>query len=246
MSLTNWRSIEYRLLEGGIAPRTVERTIRELKGHHSDLKNSALAEGISEKEATLRASAALGDERTLIAEYLNKPELRSITSRFPRTLYLLGPTALALLSLAVFALALITLVNTRTWFGDMSAGVAIAFWEKMLVEGLLVFNCYLLVPLLVIATIVFAKKRVAAPLWPALGILVLAVLGSGWAYTLDWPQDAVQGSLSINWGYSFLPRAVRGDHDMQNYIQIFLAFALAAVAWRFYEPVDKPEPDSSF
>ena len=237
MSLINWRSIRYQLLKGGIAPSDTVRTIRELKEHYSDLINRAIEDGISEREAEQRASLALGDEQTLVAEFLNKPELRSFSSRHPKVSYLLGPTTTALASIGVFALLLYFLASSRTWLSSMSAGVEIAWWEKVLLEGLLIFNCYLLVPLLAIATVVFAKQRITKPLWPALGILVLVILGSGWAYTLSWPTDALRGSLSINWGYSFLPRAIRGDHDLQNYIQIILALALASIAWRFYDPL---------
>jgi len=236
MSVINWRNIRYQLLKGGIAPGKIDRTIRELQEHYLDLKNKALEDGVSEREAEQRASAALGDEQTLVVEYLNKPELQSFTSRFPKVFFLFGPTIAALASLGIFASLLYFLASTRSWFSNMSAGADIAVWEKILIEGLLVSNCYLVVPLLVIATVVFAKQRMATLLWPALGILALAVLGSGWAYTLSWPTDALRGSLSINWGYSFLPRGIRGDHDLQNYVQIFLTLFLATIVWRYYDP----------
>ncbi|MBT8147903.1 MAG: hypothetical protein KJN90_13685, partial [Gammaproteobacteria bacterium] len=76
-------------------------------------------------------------------------------------------------------------------------------------------------------------------------IVVLAVLGSGWAYTLSWPTEFTRGSLSINWGYSFLPRAIRGDHDLQNYLQILAALSLAALTWRFYRPFGSLDAESS-
>ena len=236
MSELNWKNIRYQLLKGGMAPKYIDRTIRELKEHGLDLKNKALADGVPEREAELNASMALGDEQSLVNQFLNRPELRSFTSRYPKIFYLIGPTLAALASLGLFASLLFYLGSTRTWFSTMSAGTDIAFLDKFLVEGLLFFNCYLMVPSLVIATVVFARQRMVARLWPLLGIITLTVLGSGWAYTLHWPTDAVNGALHINWGYSFLPRSIRGDHDLQNYMQIAITLLLAAVTWRLYDP----------
>ncbi|MEX0964116.1 MAG: hypothetical protein WDZ52_08790 [Pseudohongiellaceae bacterium] len=107
--------------------------------------------------------------------------------------------------------------------------------------------CYLVTPLLALATVALAKRRVVDPFWPAIGIVLLTVIGSGWAYGITWPTAEGTGSFKLNWGFSFLPRVVRGEHDWQNFLQIFFTLAAAAVFWRFYDPLrtELSDPSSS-
>ncbi len=244
MSELNWARMKVELLRGGVSPKYATRTLDELKAHYSDLKGQAINDGLSESEANERASTSIGDEQLLLREVLNKPELQSLTWRFPKTVFILGPTLVVIASFAILALVLIVFASTRPWFGSMSAGVEIALWEKILLEGLTAFNCYLVTPLLAIVSVILAKRRLINPQWPAVGILVLAILGSGWAYSLAWPSEMIPGLLQINWGYSFLPRAIRGDHDIQNYLQILFTLLTSISFWQIYKPRANKESDS--
>ena len=130
MSRMNWQRIRYDLIKGGVAPRFIERTLRELKAHYADLRNRAIREGDSEQQADQKARTALGDEQTLVAEIVSKPELRSFTARFPRSTFLFIPTLAAMTFLSVLGLVLFTLASSRSWFADMSADSTIFLWEK--------------------------------------------------------------------------------------------------------------------
>ena len=70
-----------RLLRGGVAPKHVRRTIAELRDHHTDLFAEAFSRGCSVEDAEREASIRLGDEDSLAAEVLARPELRSWAHR---------------------------------------------------------------------------------------------------------------------------------------------------------------------
>lgn len=237
MSGLNWNEMKYELLRCGVKTKYITRTLSELKCHYADLKQQGINEGLTEQEADNRAKARIGDERTLLTEILSKPELRSVIWRFPRSVFAIGP------SVAVISYNLITLVlaigfaTSTVWSEGFSPGMQISLWQKLLVNGVLLFNCYLLTPMVAIVTVILARQRNMDILWPALGVVVLAIIGSGWAYTIAWPDNTMVGNLSINWGYSFFPRAIRGDHDLQNFGQIAFTLVLTLACWRMYNPL---------
>lgn len=228
------QKMRIELMRGGVAPKTIERTLQELSGHYNDLRDQALSEGLPVSEASAKALASIGDEKTILKEILMRPELKSLSGRFPKLVFLFGPTLAAVFTILVFAFSMLALGEASSW--SMENGGELAMAEKLLIEGLLGFNCYLLTPLLAIATVRFAKQRMTHFRWPAVGIVLLAVMGSGFAYSIGWPTASEAGTLSINWGYSFLPRAIRGDHDLLNLMQILVTLTMATYAWRIYQP----------
>ena len=90
----DYRSLATRLLRGGIAPRRVRRLVAELRDHFEDLRNDALADGMTETEAASRATARLGSEQRVASEMLARPELRSWAARWPWAIYGLLPPLL--------------------------------------------------------------------------------------------------------------------------------------------------------
>ena len=88
-----------RLLRAGIAPRHVRRTVRELSDHYDDLLRAEKESGAASELAQSRARARLGNEDDLAAAMLSRPELRSLTARFPWAVFGLGPVLLLVLSL---------------------------------------------------------------------------------------------------------------------------------------------------
>ena len=234
MSELNWQELRVNMLKNRVAPKYARRTILELKSHFAELKSRAIDEGLSDTAAQQRARSEIGDEATILKEVLSKPELRSIPSRFPRVFFAIVPT---LSLLVTFALTLfLFLVAYESW-NAIDAGKELAVWQKLPVQAWFLASCYLLVPGYALVTIAIAKARFINPFWPAIGIVTMAFLGSSWAYTLDWPTAESAGAFSINWGYSFFPRALRGDHDLQNYLQILTTLAAAIVFWRMYDPL---------
>lgn len=236
MSELNWQELRIKMLKGGVAPKYARRTILELKSHFGELKGRAMDEGLSEAEARKRAKTAIGDEATILNEILRKPELRSIPSAFPRLFFLLSPT---LSLLATFGITLLLFVVCYASWNAIDAGRELATWQKLPVQALFLASCYLLAPCYALGTIAIAKARFVNPFWPAIGIVLMVFLGSSWAYTLDWPTAEQAGAFSINWGYSFLQRALRGDHDLQNYLQIIVSLGAAVAFWRLYDPLSQ-------
>ena len=88
-----------RLLSGGIAPRHVRRYVRELSDHFDDLVREEKENGAGRELAQTRALSRLGSEDDLAQAMLSRPELRSLTSRFPWAMFGLGPIALLVLSI---------------------------------------------------------------------------------------------------------------------------------------------------
>src|SRR6202000_3182846 len=90
-----------RLLRGGIAPRHVRRYRRELSDHFDDLVREEIAGGAGRGVAQTWALSRLGHDEDLAAAMLSRPELRSLTSRYPWAVFGLGPVVL--LALGVVA-----------------------------------------------------------------------------------------------------------------------------------------------
>ena len=179
---------------------------------------------------------AIGNEDALVREVLSKPELKSYLWRFPKTIFVFAPLLAWVLSIAIFLLVLISIFTYLPLMSEMDPGTNPALWVKVLLEFLSVFNIYLMPILLAVCTILLAKQRMVRPAWPIAGIVLLTIFGSGWAYSLDWPTELAEGNISFNWGYSFLPRVISGDHDLKNYLQILLTLTFSFVAWRAYQP----------
>ena len=236
MSELNLDGMRRDLLLGGIAPKTVTRLLAELTDHIDDLKTQAIAEGKSELEANAYAHEAIGRETEIVSGFLERTELKSYSWRYPKAVFLAGPMLLLLGSVGLFFLSLFGITVLYPEFFELKTNANIAPTTKAALQSILFFNCYLLTPALVAGFCILAKKRSIPLLWPLIGACIVAAFGSGFAYTLVWPTELAEGSLSINWGYSFLPRYIRGDHDMQNYMQILAALAMFVCISKRYKP----------
>jgi hypothetical protein len=86
-SRAQFESMRLELLRGGVSPVYVERTIIELSEHYEDLVCDALDAGLSSEEAARIARTAIGNEQTLAAAVLARPELLSWSRRWPTLAY---------------------------------------------------------------------------------------------------------------------------------------------------------------
>jgi len=59
------RTLKRRLMELGCPPKRIRRLVQEVAEHHHDLKQAALAEGLAEAGAEVRADIQLGDPLVL-------------------------------------------------------------------------------------------------------------------------------------------------------------------------------------
>lgn len=98
MSPPDFRSFESELLQCGIAPRIVRRSVDELQSHFDDLQEEGVQSGLSGECAAARASQHLGDLQSIAAGFRAQPELRSWAYHYPRLALLVYPlTCLAVL-----------------------------------------------------------------------------------------------------------------------------------------------------
>ena len=155
--------------------------------HCRDLTNQAISEGFTDSEAKEKAGAAIGDKNTLLREILNKPELKTWSWRFPKIIFVLGPLSAMVISITTFLILLVSIYSFLPTITEIDPGTNPSLRVKILLEFLSFFNFYLLTPLLAVCIVVWAKQRMVVLFWPIVGIVVLAIFGSGWAYMIDWP-----------------------------------------------------------
>jgi hypothetical protein len=80
-----------RLLRGGIAPRYVRRSLRELRDHRLDLMEQLEQQGHDPGAAAREAQMLLGHRDALAEQILARPELRSRARRFAWLLFGVAP-----------------------------------------------------------------------------------------------------------------------------------------------------------
>ena len=88
-----FESLRLELLERGVNPAYVERTVLELREHYADLESAALAAGLTPDESAASALATLGTERTIAAAVLAQTDLLSFSARWPRVAHCLQSAA---------------------------------------------------------------------------------------------------------------------------------------------------------
>lgn len=163
-----------RLLRGGVAPRHVRRSLRELHDHLSDIKQQLEQEGSHPLDAMQEAQALLGHRDALAEQILARPELRSKARRFAWLLFGVMPIfATIMLSVTVFFAALAA-----------SGFVPDPAVQSSLPSSDTPFFAHILtrwVTPLFIAMILsaFALRRRFPPLWPVIGIVLTALIAAG-------------------------------------------------------------------
>src|SRR5271169_6849400 len=100
MLQSRFNRLSERLLHAGIAPRHVRRYERELSDHFDDLVREEKAGGAARDLAETRALSRLGNDEDLANAMLSRPELRSLTARYPWAVFGIGPILLLALSIA--------------------------------------------------------------------------------------------------------------------------------------------------
>jgi len=93
MRSPDFRSVQSRLLQTGIAPRHARRSVDELRDHYADLVDEAMAAGALLSDAQSQALDRLGDPEDFIAGMQACRELRTWAYRYPRVAVVLYPLA---------------------------------------------------------------------------------------------------------------------------------------------------------
>jgi len=231
-----------RLLRAGIAPRHVRRYTRELNDHFDDLVGEEITGGASRALAETRALSRLGSEDNLAAAMLARPELKSLTSRFPWAVFGLGPVLLLTLSIVGGLYLEIWLLNhpsgVFTYLAGQPPGPVTA---KLATRVFTVYNTLVVY----IAPLLFAwafywlgSRQRMRPAWIITGVTLICVLGgfqelvfydkgyvgggvlsfqSGLLYFLPLPKDT--------WLYSPHP------HFAQEVARAAMNLAIAGGVW---------------
>lgn len=105
-----------QLIDAGMAPRHVRRTIDELQDHYDDVVKHELEQGADRLAACEKALAALGPIEGIAAAVRARPELQSWAFRFPRLAAIAYPlTFVALLPAAPVFIAYANAAYVVRW-----------------------------------------------------------------------------------------------------------------------------------
>lgn len=202
------RTLKVRLLRGGVAPRHVKRTLRELRHHLADLEQCALAAGLSPEKAAAQAREQIGDREQIVQATLARPELKSWAYRCPWAVYGILPAvglALAIVGSILLCVGILTLAQAMSGLGDAAFGQALAARQWVLsMIGAWAFATIHLLPVVFAGLLcVMAARRDAPLLWPAFGVLLILLLGFCSNLSFSPPQmPGGQGELRAGIGFS--------------------------------------------
>ena len=184
-----------RLLQGGVRPRHARRYLAELKDHLEDLVAEERQGARGEGDARSRALARLGSVDALAGAMIARRELRAWSSKAPAVAYLITPS----LALALGIMrAVATVVTTCIWLrGSARVPSDLPGWTRPLAESATFFGNGVLPVLLGWGLAAAAIRQRTHPLWPILGIVILAVVGAVLQVHLTLPSASGRGEVSF-------------------------------------------------
>ena len=83
MPKVSLQSLRASLQDGGVSPVYINRLVAELDDHFADLEREERASGSEKSAAAVEALRRLGQQDSIAAAVLAKPELRSWSHRWP-------------------------------------------------------------------------------------------------------------------------------------------------------------------
>jgi hypothetical protein len=216
-----------RLLTAGVSPRHVRRYMAELSDHVIDLESEAKRAG--HPEPTTSALERLGRPDDLAEAMIARSELHAWTARAPWAVFLLAPAlAVAAIDVATIfgMMLLIKLFLPRA--GDQTI-VSAPHWFALLSAAVNLFHAYGVSLLLGAGVIIVAVGQRMPPLWPIVGLIAVAVLGTINELHIQVPVAPYQhGEISFGAGISS-PVALRIGIDLLLTLPLYLA-------WRRWRP----------
>ncbi len=236
MHKSDFTLLNDQMLSGGIAAKHATRIVSELQQHLGELTENARSAGLSEQEAVAEARRKLGNKETILASALAKKELRTWSSKYTKTVYLLLPFLVYIALLIVplyFSLALIPTLLGINYLTQMPG------LFELCINAILFFQAYLLVPLMTVLICHLARTRRIDLFWPVAGIVWISFLGSGWDFSVRVPSGTERGDISMNWGYNFLlwdPIQPGLDATFRRLIRMVITLALAFTMLRISNP----------
>jgi hypothetical protein len=223
----DFAGVRAALLNAGIAPKYVRRALREIQEHLADLCAGAEEHGLTGAEAIAYAEARIGTCEALVSAYLEQPNLKSWGARWPKRLFILAPLLCLLASMMILTVGAYAVLEA---FVGVNARQhhALPALLRYCVTALPMVGMHGLPSIMYLAVSVYAIRRRLKPLWPAVGIVVIALLESMTVFTVSLPHDGQQGA--VGFGVSAFPWGIEG---VLVRLLIAVPFAIAPyLVWR--------------
>jgi hypothetical protein len=180
MLQSRFNRLSERLLHAGIAPRHVRRYVRELSDHFDDLVREEKADGAAHELAETRALSRLGNDDDLANAMLSRPEMRSLTARFPWAVFGIGPVVLLAVSIFVALQLEFQLLNLTSYVVNslmVGPSLTTARWATRVFTG---YNTLIVYggPLAFAWLLYWIGSRQRMPMaWIVTGVALVCVLG---------------------------------------------------------------------
>ena len=137
----DFKQFRSELLQAGISPRHVRRTITELEDHLDDLVDAQLASGCDAATAQRRAGREMGSLTDVAIAMRACPELQSWAYRYPR------------LAVVVYPLTCLALLPAIPVIAGVAHAPQLARWSACLFMGALVTaSIFLILQLAIVPT----------------------------------------------------------------------------------------------
>ena len=237
MQVIDFERLQKRLLAAGVSPKFAGRTIIELQDHKQALIEQGRNSGLSESEALKQAAESLGDENAIVREALLRPEILTLSRRYPGIIYTLLPV------IGYFMITFPILYLGVEWsreFLNINIEADWPAWHFWFNKVLLYFVEYLLVPIYALLIAIFAIRRNVSMHWPLLGVLIVSFFGSGLETMVEVPYDGGRrGGVGLIWGWTFLPWEVARpawDQTVEQLLRVAVTIGLMVFVFRKLRP----------
>lgn len=196
--MRDFGDLREKLLRAGIAPRHVRRFLAELRHHHDDLIAEERAHGVTGAAADAAALDRLGSQAELAAALLAKPELRSMTARYPWLVFGVLPPLAAIAGFVVLVfVAQLMAVRTGVYIPRQGFLAPAPAWFVRTMQGVMFALNFLFVPLLGALLARTARRQRMKLVWPLLGMALLLALSVHGNFHLDAQGRAVRSFGTI-------------------------------------------------
>lgn len=225
--------LQKKLLQEGIAYRHVQRCLRELRDHYDDLFVQAKVKGLSDQTAACLAEQELGDLDVVAQEMAQCSALKSLGSRFPRTIFLLLPF-LTYVTVIIGALLLLAFVMDRYFPSELVAVNPPPDWLIVIVEYVLLFFMHMFAPLISCWTLGYGLRQQIAKKLLYSGVVLLNLFACALLLNVNWPDPQSrdpEGTIGAVLGYGFYD--IRGVMDSKiRFLVTMVALLMFAFVYR--------------